>query len=163
VTFDPTFEPKRAASAWPPFVQHIPADARADPIVADDRLPCLSQKLLGTMPERDTIPAAASTDWVRPSASSAISTYLTAALRWRSSRTVTATTATAGGRFDLLAGVAGRYQYGGAVSHYAPRSRVGRRARGEHVAVGRQFERSTMRKRPINSPLTAIERLIPCA
>jgi hypothetical protein len=35
-------------------------------VVADDRLSCQGQKLLGAIPERDTIPAAATTDWVRP-------------------------------------------------------------------------------------------------
>ena len=51
---------------WPPFVQRIPADARADPVRGGDRLSCQGQKLLGTIPEGDSFPAAATTDWGSP-------------------------------------------------------------------------------------------------
>ena len=73
VTFDPTFEPKRGGPLgffvvrmqWPPFVQRIPAHARADSVRGGDRLSCQGQKSLGAIPEGDSFPAAATTDWGR--------------------------------------------------------------------------------------------------
>jgi hypothetical protein len=40
--------------------------ARSIPVGADDCLSCQGQKLLGAIPEGDTIPAAATTDLVSP-------------------------------------------------------------------------------------------------
>ena len=50
---------------WVP--EQVPeSGARSIRVVADERLSCQGQKLLGAIPEGDTIPAAATTDWVRP-------------------------------------------------------------------------------------------------
>jgi hypothetical protein len=54
------------ARAFPTKKAPLESGASSTCFVADDRLSCQGQKLLGAIPERDTIPAAATTDWVRP-------------------------------------------------------------------------------------------------
>jgi hypothetical protein len=57
VTFDPVHQKGAGPLVfilkmqWAPFVQRIPARARADSVRGGDRLSCLGQKLLGAIPE----------------------------------------------------------------------------------------------------------------